>query len=106
MGCIRISNKAINARHYPQNELIHHSDKVIQYCCYKYLSLLIVSNIKISITQSGIPHDNAVAERVNGILKTEFGFNITSRNYSDSIEPFAKSVYAHNNLRIHMSCNF
>ena len=46
------------------------------------------------------------AERINGILKTEFGLDMTFRNYSYAIELLAKSVYAYNNLRLHMSCNY
>ena len=93
-GCIIALNKALNARHYPQNELIHHSDRGIQYCCDQYVSLLLLNDIKISMTQSGNPYDNAIAERVNGILKTEFGLHMTFRNYSEATEPLAKSVYA------------
>ena len=105
-GCIIALNKALKARHYPQNELIHHSDRGIQYCCDQYVSLLISSSIKISMTQSESPYYNAIAERVNGILKAEFGLDMTFKSYSDAIEPLAKSVYAYNNLRPHMSCNY
>jgi putative transposase len=52
--------------------LIHHSDKRIQYCCAEYLDLLNGNGIAISLTQSSSPHDNAMAERVNGIIKNEF----------------------------------
>ena len=49
--------------------LIHHSDRGIQYCCQEYVSLLQDHRISISMTQSGSPYENAIAERVNGILK-------------------------------------
>lgn len=51
--------------------LIHHSDRGSQYCCDDYTSLLKSATINISMTQSGNPKDNAIAERVNGILKQE-----------------------------------
>jgi len=51
--------------------LIHHSDRGTQYCCNEYIKLLQGNNIDISMTQSGDPRDNAIAERINGILKTE-----------------------------------
>lgn len=51
--------------------LIHHSDRGVQYCCQEYVDILKENKIKISMTQSGDPRDNAIAERVNGILKTE-----------------------------------
>lgn len=51
--------------------LIHHSDRGSQYCCHEYIKILRENNIDISMTQSGDPRDNAIAERVNGILKME-----------------------------------
>ena len=51
--------------------LIYHFDRGCQYCCERNVKLLQDKNIDISMTQSGDPRDNAIAERVNGILKTE-----------------------------------
>lgn len=51
--------------------LIHHSDRGVQYCCDDYVRLLNDNNIRISMTENGDPLENALAERVNGILKTE-----------------------------------
>lgn len=51
--------------------LIHHSDRGVQYCCDAYVKLLQDNNIKISMTENGDPLENAIAERVNGILKEE-----------------------------------
>lgn len=53
--------------------LIHHSDRGVQYCCDAYVNLLLdkKNNIRISMTENGDPLENAIAERVNGILKTE-----------------------------------
>src|SRR5690606_5925153 len=53
-------------------ELIHHSDRGIQYCSFKYVGHLQKHNIKISMTENGNPYENAIAERVNGILKSEW----------------------------------
>jgi putative transposase len=52
--------------------LTHHSDRGVQYCSNEYVKLLEQHKILISMTQDGDPLENAVAERVNGILKTEF----------------------------------
>lgn len=49
--------------------LIHHSDRVIQYCSVEYVLILRAEKIAISMTQTGSPYDNALAERVNGIIK-------------------------------------
>jgi transposase InsO family protein len=51
--------------------LIHHSDRGIQYCSQDYVNVLNKNQLSISMTQSGDPRDNAIAERVNGILKQE-----------------------------------
>ena len=52
-------------------ELIHHSDRGLQYCCDAYVKILNDKRIKIGMTQNGDPLENAIAERVNGILKGE-----------------------------------
>ncbi|MFN8243718.1 MAG: IS3 family transposase [Ferruginibacter sp.] len=105
-GCIIALNKAITSRYYPGRALIHHSDRGIQYCCNSYVSLLKQENLQISMTQTGSPYDNAIAERINGILKTELGLDQVFESYNSAVEPIAKSIHAYNNLRPHMSCDF
>jgi putative transposase len=105
-GCIIALNKAIGARQYPNNSLIHHSDRGIQYCCDQYISTLLNNKIRISMTQSGSPYDNAIAERINGILKAEFAMDKTFKGYAEAIGPLSESIYAYNNLRPHMSCDY
>lgn len=51
------------------SDLIHHSDRGVQYCCRDYISLLTKGKIAISMTQSGDPYENALAERVNRTIK-------------------------------------
>ena len=53
-------------------QLIHHSDRALQYCADDYQQLLFKHNIQCSMTNNGDPYENAVAERINGILKQEF----------------------------------
>jgi putative transposase len=53
-------------------DLIHHSDRGVQYCSHKYVDLLQKHGIRISMTENGDPLENAVAERLNGILKQEY----------------------------------
>ena len=57
--------------------LIHHSDRGVQYCCHAYTQLLRSRGVQLSMTQNGDVYQNAVAERVNGILKIEFLLNHT-----------------------------
>ena len=77
-GCITALNMAIASRSSDIIQLIHHSDRGLQYCSQQYIELLIQSNILISMTEKGDPYENAVAERVNGILKPSWGWVIRS----------------------------
>ncbi|WP_217899731.1 DDE-type integrase/transposase/recombinase [Flavobacterium sp. ov086] len=52
--------------------LIHHSDRGLQYCANEYQRELIKNKVLCSMTQNSDPYENAVAERINGILKQEF----------------------------------
>jgi putative transposase len=69
-GCIQALQMALSGRNKIKG-LIHHSDRGCQYCCTDYVNSLKSCEIAISMTQSGNPRDNAIAERVNGILKME-----------------------------------
>ena len=104
-GCIAALNKAIKERKNYLNELIHHSDRGIQYCCDEYVQILQAHNIHISMTQSGSPYDNAIAERVNGILKQEFKLDQLFKSYSAAIQPVSQAIYAYNHVRPHLSCS-
>jgi transposase InsO family protein len=72
--------------------LIHHSDRGFQYCSDSYVKLLRNNKVKISMGQSGNPYDNAIAERVNGILKTEFYLNAVFNNYHDAQNATSKVI--------------
>lgn len=101
-GCLIALQKAIGSR-ITTNALIHHSDRGIQYCCEPYVSLLQQHGINISMTQSGSPYDNAIAERVNGILKTELQLDRTFATYSQAVPVVHQAIDAYNRLRPHMS---
>lgn len=83
--------------------LIHHSDRGIQYCCHDYVNYLKGSNINISMTENGDPYENAIAERVNGILKDEYELNETFADYQAALEATKLAVYKYNNKRPHRS---
>jgi len=101
-GCIIALNKAMNSR-TKNSDLIHHSDRGIQYCCEQYVSLLQQNDIAISMTESGSPYDNAVAERVNGILKTELGLDETFESYAAAVPVVHQAIDVYNRLRPHYS---
>lgn len=86
--------------------LIHHSDRGIQYCCTDYVSYLQGSKIDISMTENGDPYENAIAERVNGILKDEYDLHTTFTDYLAANEAVKSAVNKYNNQRPHASCNY
>ncbi len=89
-----------------QEPLIHHSDRGLQYCCHQYTGLLQSNGIGISMTERGDPYENAIAERVNGILKEEFGLDGEFKNVDHAQKAVDKAVNTYNLLRPHASCNY
>lgn len=84
-------------------ELIHHSDRGIQYCSLKYVKVLETHGIKISMTENGDPYENAIAERVNGILKTEWLYDMRLNNYIEAREAIGQIMRIYNTERLHSS---
>lgn len=84
-------------------ELIHHSDRGVQYCSHGYVQLLQNHHITISMTENGDPLENAVAERINGILKDEYLLNYQITNLSQARQHLNQAVQLYNNQRPHMS---
>lgn len=95
---------AVNNRKY-NNKLIHHSDRGLQYCSKDYTEYLLANNIFISMTQNYDPYENAIAERVNGILKDEFGLFDVFENYLDLKKQVEESIMFYNQIRVHLSIN-
>lgn len=106
IGCIKALNRAIKSRLHPARPLIHHSDRGTQYCCDDYVNLLKESKIQISMTQTGSPYDNAIAERVNGILKMEFDLEKTFKNATQARAFVELGIHKYNNIRMHASCDY
>ncbi|MES1226007.1 MAG: IS3 family transposase [Bacteroidota bacterium] len=102
-GCLIALNKAISSLSVNAT-VIHHSDRGIQYCCDAYIETLQNNNIAISMTQNGSPYDNAIAERINGILKAELNLGKIFVNYSAAIPVVHQAIDAYNRVRPHMSC--
>jgi len=85
--------------------VIHHSDRGLQYCSNDYVTLLKQHHARISMTQNGNPYENAMAERVNGILKTE----LISESYPDlkqAMQHIARCITVYNYRRVHSSLNW
>lgn len=85
---------------------IHHSDRGVQYCCSQYVQMLTNHHIRISMTEDGNPTDNALAERVNGIIKGEFIDPYpTPKNLQEVTAMVETAIRCYNTLRPHLSLN-
>jgi putative transposase len=94
---------AIKQRKYKDLPLIHHSDRGLQYCTDQYQSLLNKNNILCSMTQNSDPYENAVAERINGILKQEFMIDKYEQNVEIMRIIVKEAVEIYNQNRPHFS---
>lgn len=83
--------------------LTHHSDRGVQYCCTAYTDLLEENGIAISMADKGNPLENAIAERVNGILKTEWLDQMVFTGVREARRQIAQVIDIYNNERPHMS---
>ena len=103
-SCIKALKMAINNN--PElGRLIHHSDRGSQYCCSDYVKILNDNFIRISMTQNGDPKENAIAERVNGILKDE----LLEKSYSDykqAVRGISIAISIYNHQRPHGSIDY
>jgi len=94
---------ALAGRSYDR-PIIHHSDRGLQYRSSVYTNLLKQSGMTISMTQDGSPYDNAVAERINGILKQEYGLGEQIRDDKTLAVTVKQAINSYNYQRPHLSC--
>ena len=95
---------AIKGRQTEQR-LVHHSDRGIQYCSNDYQSIHAISGISCSMTDGYDCYQNALAERVNGILKQEFLIDLP-KDLAQARVIIAESIEAYNSLRPHLSLEY
>jgi transposase InsO family protein len=104
-GCMRALKMAL--RQLPKgHQLIHHSDRGIQYCSNAYIELLKQNKVQISMAAKGNCHENAMAERVNGILKDEFYLDQNFKTTDIAIKYTRQAVNLYNNVRTHMAIGY
>lgn len=82
---------------------IHHSDRGSQYCCHEYIGMLREAGVKVSMTEENHCYENGQAERLNGILKGEYGLGRTFRNKRDALAAVREAVYLYNHRRPHQA---
>ena len=83
--------------------LTHHSDRGFQYCSHEYVNRLKVKGIEISMTEAGNCYENAMAERVNGILKDEYGLDETFADQRQALQAVREGIKTYNEQRPHWS---
>ena len=88
---------------FGHKSVIHHSDRGIQYCCPDYSQFAENKRFILSTTQQYDPYENAIAERINGILKYEFGLKETIKSVAIAKKMVAEAVDLYNNQRMHWS---
>ena len=103
-GTIWALKMSIKQRQYKNESLIHHSDRGIQYYSDEYQRLLIKHKIRTSMTESYDPYANAIAERVNGILKSEFQLESYHVDRPIMKQLINETINIYNSKRPHYSC--
>lgn len=103
-GALRCLGMAIKQCPCPDG-LIHHSDRGFQYCSNDYVDKLKAKGIEISMAEAGNCYENAMAERVNGILKSEYGLEETFADQREARQCAREGIKAYNEQRPHWSLN-
>jgi len=104
-GCLKALDLALSELSEDKHP-IHHSDRGTQYCCHDYVDRLRSRNMPISMTEVMHCYENALAERVNGILKQEYEMDRTFRTKAQARVAFLQAVWLYNNRRPHLSLNY
>ena len=104
-GCLKALEKALSGLKNNQTPL-HHSDRGCQYCSHRYVKKLRKHGLGISMTEKNHCAENAMAERVNGILKQEYGLGFQFRTKAQALRSINQAVHLYNTRRPHMSLNY
>jgi len=104
-GCLRALKLALRQAR-PAVGLVHHSDRGIQYCSNQYVAALKKKNIRISMTEENHCYENAIAERVNGILKDEFYLDQCFFDTKYACKATKNAIDIYNNKRLHISLGY
>lgn len=104
-GCIKALSQALTD--LPEGKQpIHHSDRGCQYCCHAYVEKLQEHGMRISMTEVAHCYENAMAERVNGILKQEYELDRTFLTKKQAKKAFEQAVWLYNHRRPHLSLSY
>jgi len=104
-GALRALSKALR-KLPPDSKAIHHSDRGCQYCCGAYIKKLERKDIRISMTEENHCYENSRAERLNGILKDEYGLGDNFLSKADALSAVSEAVKLYNYRRPHQSIGY
>lgn len=104
-GCLRALKLALKTAR-PAAGLVHHSDRGIQYCSNQYVEALTKRGIRISMTEENHCYENAIAERVNGILKDEFYLDQCFFSTQHACIATKSAIDIYNYKRLHLSLGY
>jgi len=105
IGCVKALEMAL-ADLPDELKPLHHSDRGCQYCSHLYVNCLREAGLKVSMTEEMHCYENALAERVNGILKMEYGLYSTFSDLPQAKMALDQAVWLYNNRRPHMGLNY
>lgn len=104
-GCLASLEQALGQ--LPEGKQpLHHSDRGVQYCCLDYIEKLQTRDLTISMTEENHCYENAQAERLNGILKQEYGLGTCFRTKAEARQAVDQAVWLYNKFRPHMSLGY
>ena len=104
-GCLLALDQALSE--LPEGKHpIHHSDRGCQYCCHEYVDRLQARGLAISMTEVMHCYENAMAERINGILKQEYEMDRTFRTKAKAKAAFEQAVWLYNHRRPHLMLSY
>jgi transposase InsO family protein len=104
-GCILALEMALAGLSVGQRPM-HHSDRGIQYCCHEYMNSLMARGLGISMTEQDHCAENALAERMNGILKSEYGLGRELTSKAQARQAVAQAVALYNTRRPHTALGY
>jgi transposase InsO family protein len=104
-GCLAALDQALTDLPVDKKP-IHHSDRGCQYCCHAYVERLQDRSLPISMTEIMHCYENAMAERVNGILKQEYEMDRTFRTKAQAKEALEQAVWLYNHRRPHLRLDY
>jgi putative transposase len=100
---IKAYEMALKNRKTNNHQLIHHTDRGLQYCSQEYVKLSVENGVRISMTENGDPYENALAERMNRTLKEEFGLGRLLPTRQKAFRLTEEAVEIYNSYRPHLA---